>query len=192
MGVHFLEIINLFTTRELAIGTWILVVLCYLGLNKQIRISTKHFLQCLFSPIFIIVYIILTIYFLAITFILDKSNLWNVSLIKDSIFWFVFSGVALCIQNKDFESIKNTFIKNLKASILLESVINTYTFDFGIELLLVPLISILVMLNAYLVTQEKYKSVKNLTDNILIFIGILTLLYFLYELYINFAKCFRI
>jgi len=67
--------------------------------------------------------------------------------------------------------------ENLRGAAFLELIINTYTFSFLAEFLLIPFITFISMLGALANTDEKYSSVAKLTDSLLAIIGLSVLAY---------------
>ena len=73
---------------------------------------------------------------------LSEIGIWNRELLKDTVLWSLFSGLALALSGVQTQSDVPTWrsiLKNqLKAIILLEFIVNTYTFALWVELLLAP------------------------------------------------------
>ena len=67
--------------------------------------------------------------------------------------------------------------ESIKLVIFIEFLIGAYTFPLLIEMIFVPFVTILLMLDTYAGTKDKYKDVKRLTGCLLAAIG-LGLLYF--------------
>jgi len=95
---------------------------------------------------------------------------------KDSISWFLITGLIILFNINKAEANKNYFLDiikdSLKFTILLEFVVNIYNFSLLGELFFIPTIVIISVLLGISSTKSKYKIVENFFSVILSFIGI--------------------
>lgn len=94
----FNYVISLFTTRELAIDFWIIVIFLFILLHKSVRKSLFEFLKTLFSKPLRMIIVLMIIYFLLVTFCFTKFYFWKGIYFKDAILWLLFNGVFLCLM----------------------------------------------------------------------------------------------
>src|SRR5438132_3426349 len=84
-----------------------------------------------------------------VIWILSHYNLWTLAELKDTIVWFVFSGVALIFRGisarNPERAIRNIPWDALKLTVLMEFILNTYTFPLVVEILLFPVMAIIIM-----------------------------------------------
>lgn len=182
--------VNIFTTRELAIGFWTSIFLGIALFKFKMKDQIINLLKIVFNQLFIKIYLILFLYWAFTTLFLYKVGYWNISFLKDSILWLLLFGIPFCFKvSQDYKylsKIKNLLIDNIKFACFFEAVINTYCFNFLAELLIVPFVTVLVALNVFADTKEEYKPVKQLTDKSLMFFGFIICCYFVKELWIHF------
>jgi len=194
MEIFYSQVLNIFTTRELAFFTWFMIFLIVCFFIKELRSSILNLLKCVFAPFFIIIILSLLAYMAVTTMILSKFDLWNFSLLKDTLFWFIFSGLGLCLKHtadKNFtERIKNIFKDNFKIVVILEFVMSSYTFNYWIEFIIFLVIFMIIVMNVFTDKKEEYKSVKSLTDGLLFIIGFVVLLLFIYFIKVHFVEIF--
>ena len=100
---------------------------------------------------------------------------WNNIYIKDIIVWFIFSGLIYCMnavsREADERYIRKVLNDNLKLTIILEFIMSTFTFKIWIELLIIPITTVMVIMNAIAERKEEYKKVHKLLDIILAITG---------------------
>jgi len=123
----------------------------------------------------------MVLYTVGIVSLLKQINYWNTSLLKDTILWIVFSGVVLLFRfttTKDHEyQFRRLVFDNLKLVIVLEFIMNTYTFSLVGEIIFIPILSMIVMVSTYSNYHEEYESVAKITDWFLAFVGFAVLAY---------------
>lgn len=88
---------------------------------------------------------------MGITLIFCQLPFWDNIYIKDIIVWFIFSGLIYCMnavsKDADEKYIENILKNNLKFTVIFEFIMNTFTFNIWIELIIVPIITVIVMMN---------------------------------------------
>src|SRR5690606_10410525 len=85
-------LLETFNTRELAALTWILIAICLAMFKSSLRRSIFGVIKALFIWKFIIIYALAFAYIWFIVIQLEKLGLWNLFLLKDTIYWSVLSG----------------------------------------------------------------------------------------------------
>ena len=87
---------SIFSNREIAAIFWIsFVIIVLLTINKGIRTSVLDFLKALFSLQIRNVLLFALVYVEFVVYLLSLVKMWNLSLIKDSIFWFILSAIVI-------------------------------------------------------------------------------------------------
>jgi len=121
-----------------------------------------------------------------IIFVLYFVNIWNISFLKDTIIWFLFSGIVTCVNaitsRSDKNKLKKIIYENLKALILIEFIVNYYTFPLIIELIVMPIIILIFLLDTFTDNKEKYSSVTKLMKTLQTAIGFFLIYYFISNL----------
>lgn len=167
---------DLFTTREISTAIWIIVLLIILLMSKKIRSSTKNVLQIAFSKQLLIPLLPVLIYPIILTFLFSRTAIWKIYYCKDIILWVVFVGIPLyfgVVQKKSLDDyFKRIIIDNLKFIALVEFFLSIFSFSFVTELILVPVITMLALLDAVAGIKEEYQLVKKYTSRILTIAGL--------------------
>lgn len=170
-----MQITGLFSTREIAISLWLLIFFA-LGLcNPGIRRTFRHIAQSFFhlkilAPIFL-----MAAYVWAIIMGLNAIGIWQADLLKDTIIWFCFGAIAMLARfataNRPGNAFRETLTDSLKVVILVEFLVNTYTFPLAMELALVPLLSFVALLDAFAETKKEFKAVSKVLKGVQAILG---------------------
>ncbi|MFY9254201.1 MAG: hypothetical protein WAO83_12145 [Fuerstiella sp.] len=133
-----------------------------------------------FHPLIVMSVLAIAVYTVAVVWLLWAVHVWHQGFVKDTILWFCFSGVVMVanfVTSKDNENIFKAVAKdNIKAVLLVEFVVNAFNFSLTGELLFVPFMTFVVLLNAVSSLRDEHKPVATLTGWVLAIIGF-TLLY---------------
>ena len=172
---------NLFNNREIATAIWLLVIFILMLFKRDIRKSILGVFKAFFEIKILTSVFFMIAYTTGIVFVLYQINLWNISLLKDTVVWFCFTGILISFYSVTSKREQNLFRKiivdNIKIVIIIEFIVNTYTFSLAVELVLIPVVTFIAILGVFAKTDEKYSSVAKLTNGLLIIIGIVILIF---------------
>jgi hypothetical protein len=120
-------------------------------------------------------FIIMILYALSWTFLFSKTNFWEITYLKDISIWVLFVGVPICFGavNRKVEAnyFRNIIIGNLKFIVLIEFLFSTFTFNIYLELLMLPFITFIYLLEAVSNSDEALKPAKKIFSGLLAIIG---------------------
>lgn len=182
----YTEFSSVFNTREQAYLLWGMPVLIWLLSSKNMRKPMGSVVKAFFCRQFIYIYMIAIAYISCTIFLLHEINIWEKSLFKDTIMWFLFVALPLMFQSGKIDSFQK-FIKEIVApliafSILFEYIIGLYTFALWIEVLMIPA---LIMLGGMLAVSERkseYTQVNKLLKGTQSFSGLIAILFIVFHL----------
>lgn len=166
---------SILSTREWATLIWGCIFMLYVLCHREIRKSLCNVIVIFFDKKLRILWEIILLYVLTITMVFCYLPIWENIYIKDIIIWFLFSGLIYCMNAVSSEA-DETYIKkilkdNLKFTMILEFFMSTFTFNIWIELAIIPVITIITVMNVIAEKKEEYKSVHKLLDSILAIAG---------------------
>ncbi len=166
---------SILSTREWATLIWGCIFMLYVLCHSEIRKSLWNVIVIFFDKKLRILWKIILLYVLTITMVFCYLPIWENIYIKDIIIWFLFSGLIYCMNAVSSEA-DETYIKkilkdNLKFTMILEFFMSTFTFNIWIELAIIPVITIITVMNVIAERKEEYKSVHKLLDSILAIAG---------------------
>ena len=179
-------ITNTFNNREIALIIYLIIFLIWTLFQQKIRKSLCVLFKTLTNKWILISYVLLILY--GFTYI----NLWDFSLFKDSIYWTF--GVGFIIMMNSDKAIKNDYyfknmlINNLKLILILEFLVNLYVFNLIAELILMPIVIFMTMIQSYSEVYNEYSKVKKLMNNIFTFLGIGYFIFAIYKIVIDFKE----
>jgi hypothetical protein len=166
---------SILSTREWATLIWGCIFMLYVLCHSEIRKSLWNVIVIFFDKKLRILWEIILLYVLTIIIVFCYLPIWENIYIKDIIIWFLFSGLIYCMNAVSSEA-DETYIKkilndNLKFTIILEFFMSTFTFNIWIELAIIPVITIITVMNVIAERKEEYKSVHKLLDSVLAIAG---------------------
>lgn len=182
------NLFNIFSTREVALIIWFLVFLIFVSRTKDVRHSIVGVIKAFFDRKLIVAFNTLLLYILFIIFILSYIGFWDISLLKDTVLWLLFSGIVLFMNINKVEDV-NYFSKlikdNIKIIAIWEFLFNFYTLSLVWELVLIPVVFMFSVIEAFAEhsskQEESHKKVVALCKNILGLIGLVMIGYVIYR-----------
>lgn len=182
-------LLGIFNTREIAIGIWIILIIILLVLSKVGRNSLKDILASIFQKNILIAFMIFIAYYCIAIYLLYVVDFWNVNLLKDTIFWFFFAEIPLLFQALKSGKYKYFFFRiiknNLAFIVILEFLLNLWTFNLWIELIIVPLFASFGVIYAFADRDQKYGVLKKICDFISTIFGVAVLISFVLHVFNN-------
>lgn len=155
--------------------------------NLYIRKSFDDIINQLFSSYIMVPFLLITIYSLLITMIFINLSFWKNIYLKDLFIWFLFSGVVSIfksVTSKSFTKYYRDYVLNqFKIIIIIQFIINTFTFDFWIEMALVPFITIISLLNVVVEYKGDNKKLKSYLNIIIASFGWIILVFTIMDIY---------
>jgi hypothetical protein len=173
------KILEIFSNREISTFFWVIVLIVWALSKKKIRKSVSSTIKVFFK--LLKWYLIMIVYIAAFVLIFHIIEIWDISLLKDTIYW-VFGGAFIIFFNVD-KALRNEkfFINTIKDCfkliILIEFLSNLYSFHISIELISIPIIFLLGLLSIDYESIKIDKNVKKFT-NVLITIYVLAVITF--------------
>jgi len=178
-----------FNNREIAIIILLTIGLFWYLTKKEVRLSIWNFIKALFEWKLLISIFLMAVYIGMVTFILGKVGIWDLTLLKDTIYWFISGAIVLyanVFNNVEKEGyFKRLIITNLGAIIIVEFVLNLYTFNLLIEIISLYIIFWVSLMKAFSDYNEVDRKVINILDLILVVYGLGILSFTVYHIVID-------
>lgn len=144
------------------------------------RIKGGHYTKACYT-----VHLYASLYHTFRVFLLTFLPFWKWLYVKDIAIWVLFAGVPVCNKaiGKEIDEhyFRDIFFYNIKFAVLVEFIISTFTFSLISELLILPAITFLALLDAIAGAKPEYSLVKKSTTFLLIFAGLSVLAFSLKE-----------
>lgn len=179
---------SVFSTRELALLIWILVVFIFSLFSENVRDSYKRILKALELSVLVII-MCMVVYVSSIIYVLTILKTYPVYPVKDILFWIFLVGFpALLKINKiryEKDYYKKTIKISLKWTILLEFIIGLYTFNLAKELIIVPIAFLIGGMTVVAKRNAENERVYKLLYGLASICGLLLVIYIIREMYLD-------
>ena len=179
-----MNITAIFNNREIATIIWLFLFALFALKSKDDRVSFAKLLKTYLSVKILLPIFFMAIFLVGIIYLLNRGGLWNVMLLKDTILWFFLVGQLtmfkyVMVPNGNIP-IKNQFLENLKLIVVFEFIVNLFTFSLLVELILVPVITIILIMNNYVQGTNGDRGVGKLLVVLQSLLGLVVMGYALY------------
>ncbi len=182
------DIQAVFNNREIALLFWIALIVLALILSK-LRKSLVPIFKILTGKMFLIIFSLIGAYLYGIILLLKNLEVWQISNLKDVLFWLFSVGLILVFKINEAKSnayFKGIFLSAIKWTILLEFIVNLYSFSLFTEIIILPVLVFLAMTQAFAEMDEKHKMVSKFLQNVIAIAGLSIFSYSLYKTIVNF------
>lgn len=164
---------NIFDAREHALIIWTSLLLLYAFFKvKGLRKTLKRLIKIFLNKKTLIPWIFMGLYIAGTIYALKQLHYWEISLLKDTLIWCIFVAPLLIINSatkKNFFT--DSVLHLLRASLLLEFIIAFYPYNFWIEMVLMPFITLLMLTEVIPSKDIQSKQVKSCLNYVLAIIG---------------------
>lgn len=175
---------NLFSTRELAAAFWTGVILAAVGIaivtNKKIRKDFIEVLKGVFDRKLRKLWEIYLSYIGIITFLFSRLPIWENIYLKDIVVWTLFSGLTICMNAVSGEADEKYIFKvlkdNIRFTMVTELLLSTFTFSFWVELIIIPITTVIVLLDTVAEHKSDAIAVHKLLQDVMAFAGLCVIL----------------
>lgn len=132
----------------------------------------------------------MSIYIFLMVLAFERIGFWDITALKDTVLW-IFGVAFIMFINlnnaaNDAKYFRKAIIDSIKIVIVLEFVINLYSFNLVVELLFVPILGLIAMMSGFSSVKPEYKRVNVFLNYVLGFIGIVLLIFTIYQIVIDF------
>ena len=168
---------DIFSTRELATAFWVGAILIAVGMaivtNKKIRQGFIGVLKCFFNRKLRKLWEIITLMF-------SRFPIWKNMYLKDIILWTLFSGLTICMNavagEADEKYISKVLKDNIRFTVVTEFLLSTFTFSFWVELIIIPITTVIVLFDTVAEHKSDAIAVHKLLQDVMAFAGLCVIL----------------
>jgi hypothetical protein len=180
---------SIFSKREQALHNWIVNLVLSIQFSKSIRAATGAVLKAFFQKSILVIVLASLAYSCLVVYIFAHAGFWNVSMLKDTSFWFIGSALAILFNltkaRKEDRFFQGILVDNVKLVLIIEFVANFHVFNLAIELIMLPTIVFFAMIRGYSEMKQAHTQVRKLMDGIFIIIGVIFLIVSLIDILQN-------
>lgn len=178
---------SIFNNREISFLIWIIILAITIQFSNRLRAAAASVSKAFFQKKILVIVLAALAYSGLVVYILFHVRFWNVSMIKDTLFWFIGSALAILFNltkaRKEDRFFHDILVDNLKLILIIEFIANFYVFNLAIELVMLPAIVFLAMIRGYSEIKPGHKQVERLMDGFLAIIGVILLIISLADIF---------
>lgn len=182
---------DILNNREIATGVWLLAFFIWVSTKREVRKSFRAVVAAFLSRFILVPIILMVSYIILLLIGLECIGLWENHQVKNVVLWFftaaMYSFFKVTKAAEDKHNFSHAVRENLKIIVVLQFVISVYTFSLWVELIFVPVISMLVAVMTYTQSYEKYKPVETLVSKLVEGIGLFIIAYTVYMIFAAFG-----
>ena len=175
---------DIYSTRELATAFWVGAILIAVGMaivtNKKIRQGFIGVLKCFFNRKLRKLWGIYFLYIGIITLMFSRFPIWKNIYLKDIILWTLFSGLTICMNavagEADEKYISKVLKDNIRFTVVTEFLLSTFTFSFWVELIIIPITTVIVLFDTVAEHKSDAIAVHKLLQDVMAFAGLCVIL----------------
>lgn len=166
--------------REIATLTWLLLFGTYVSIkHPSVRASFLNAIKQTLHPKIATALAFIAAYLSVVVWGLYEIGAWTPSLLKATILWFLFSGAVVAVNAIGEITLssgaKKLIRDNVKVIIVIEFFVGAYVYPIWAELVIVPVVTIIAVVDAFAKQKDEFEQVAQLTSGTLVFIGLLIL-----------------
>lgn len=163
-----MSLLEQLNNREKALIIWILIFLVWIFARKDTRRFLPGVIKSFLHKKVLIVVGAMVLYVSLIVLLLYQIDLWRTSQTKNTVFWLLGTAFVLLVNTdkagKDDHYFKTILYSSLTFAVIIQFIVNAYTFSLGVELILLPTAFIIISMGIVAGTEEKYKPAKKVID----------------------------
>ncbi len=174
------EIVTILSTREWAITIWGTGFFIWMLTQSEIRKSLWNVIKILLGKNLRRFFLIIALYVAGITMIFYQLPFWNNIYLKDIILWTLFSGLTICMNavagEADEKYISKVLKDNIRFTVVTEFLLSTFTFSFWVELIIIPITTVIVLFDTVAEHKSDAIAVYKLLQDVMAFAGLCVIL----------------
>jgi hypothetical protein len=120
-------------------------------------------------------FVLLASYCAGIVLAAEAVGLWHTTAIKETVYWFLATGVLLVGRAIESASkpnwVRRILRPALRLTLIVEFLVNLYVFPFGVEMVLVPLVVLLVLVEAVAGLDPAHAPAQRFSSGVITMIG---------------------
>lgn len=180
----------LINSREWAILIWMSILLAWMLWKPDLRSSLACVARALLSWKLLLPMLLLAVWIMAVTWAGSHVGLWRSELSKDTIIWYFAVGIPLLMSMDKAGKpgfIKSIVTRVLAFTVVVEFVIAMFPYSLPVELVLIPVITVVAMTSMVAGMDAANAPAKRLIDGVLAVAGFALLAHSLSRLHAQWA-----
>lgn len=180
---------NSLNNRELALLIWFGGVVMFLFFIRKVRSSIYDVLKTLVRSVVVKIFAFMALYLLCVVCLIS----WFVDMgpqhLKEIFLWVFTVGLVMVFkanEHKDLGAFRSLIISSLRFTIVVEFIVNFHSFSLAVELVLIPILTILILFQVVGEMKETTRYFANGIQNVINSIVLVIFVFALYKTIVNF------
>jgi hypothetical protein len=162
--------------RDLAVIFWSAVFFAWMLSRRDVRPSLFNVLRTFARPVVLGTTLGLAAYTAALAVLGEHRGIWETSLIKETVIWFLGTGFVLLMNisrvlDRD-DWFQSEAKRALRVAVLIDFFINLAVLPLPVELVLVPALTALLLMSVFAGDRDDLRQAKGCVDGVLSFLGL--------------------
>lgn len=162
--------------RDLAVIFWSAVFFAWMLSRRDVRPSLFNVLRTFAQPVVLGTTLGLAAYTAALAVLGEHLGIWETSLIKETVIWFLGTGFVLLMNisrvlDRD-DWFQSEAKRALRVAVLIDFFINLAVLPLPVELVLVPALTALLLMSVFAGDRDDLRQAKGCVDGVLSFLGL--------------------
>lgn len=176
--------------REWALLIWLglalVFVLALCLLRGDLRLSLLQLARSVLNPVIAVPMLLLVAWVGGLVLLAARFALWEAELATDTGVWFF--GTALALMFNVTQTLheerffRRTMLRAVKLTVPVEVFVNLYVFCLPLELILLPLLTVLLMTSVVAGGEQRFGCFKTLIDRVLALVGFALVAYVMFQI----------
>jgi hypothetical protein len=167
---------NALDNREKALLIWTLVLVLFVLWKKDLRSSFAAVLSALAARPLLVLLLGAMLYVASTVLLAAYVGVWTLPLLGVTVLWCLGPAAVMFFNSneaaRDADYFRRVLRGTLKWVILVEFLTNLYVFNLAVELILLPIVTVLVITAYFAGTKDEFAPAKRLLDFLLTAFGI--------------------
>lgn len=163
-----------FNTREISTGLWLAVILVWVLFSPARRV-VPGLIRAAAAPKILGAVAVAALFTTGVVLVLWRVGVWTIAELKDTIIWFLFSGIALAFRGVNTphpDRIVHASIWDaVRLTVLMEFLLSTYTFPLLVEILLLPFAALIAAMLVIAQSEKQFASVASFLGKLQVALG---------------------
>jgi hypothetical protein len=175
-----LAFLDLFDNREKAVFLWLLLIVVLALALRDVRRLLPSLARTAMAPQLAIPFMTMAAYMSGVVLLLASLGLWRESVLDVTILWFFGAAMvafaASAEAGRDPAFVRHVLKRMMPPLLAVEFLANLYVFPLGVELVLVPVVSFIVMLQVVASSKTEFEPARKVITAVVTAFGAFVLL----------------
>ncbi len=162
--------------REIAVLVWLTVFLLWAFSIAEVRKAAVGVVRAALAWKIVLSVAMMVTYVTLVVLALWRMGLWHLDNLKGTVLWFLTAALVMLFDvvsvPNDDAYFRKAILDGLKVSVVLEFVVSFYPLSLPLELLLIPIATLLACLLVVAESKEEFKALRSPLNTLMAILGL--------------------